>query len=238
MTKYIPFWGKDPSILLNKNEIFQFWPMPNMNMEEKMNAISRSVIVLSLLGFLFTFSSKFLLMGIITLLVIWFVYRSYGTSSSKKAKEGFYSNGKNKSADIKITNPETLEVHLKSEFEDVTKKNPFNNVLLTQINDDPHRKPAPPSFNPDVHDDINNKTKKMIQYLNPGIKNTNKQLFGDLGERYEFDTQAQWYYYSMPNTKVCNDQGAFADYLYGNMPSARNGNAFALVQDNYRYTLY
>jgi len=101
MTNYIPFWGKDPSILLNKNEIFQFWPMPNMNMEEKMNAISRSVIVLSLLGFLFTFSSKFLLMGIITLLVIWFVYRSYGTSSSKKTKEGFYSNGKNKSADIK-----------------------------------------------------------------------------------------------------------------------------------------
>ena len=156
----------------------------------------------------------------------------------KEKKEGFFSDEKNRSAQIKITNPETLEVNLKSEFQDITKKNPFNNVLLTQINDDPHRKPAPPSFNPDVHDDINKETKKMIQYLNPGIKNTNKQLFGDLGERYEFDTQSQWYFYSTPNTKVCNDQGAFADYLYGNMPSARDGNAFALVQDNLRYTLY
>lgn len=235
MSSSIPFWANDPSILLNKNEIYQFWPSETMTIEEKMNAISRTVILLSLLGFLSTFSSKFLFIGAITLVVIIFVYKSnYATSK----KEGFYSDGKNQSAQIKITNPETLEVNLRSEFEDINKKNPFNNVLLTQINDDPHRKSAPPSFNPDVHDDINKQTKKMIQYLNPGIKNTNKQLFGDLGERYEFDTQSQWYFYSTPNTKVCNDQGAFADYLYGNMPSARDGNAFALVQDNLRYTLY
>lgn len=235
MSNSIPFWANDPSILLNKNEIHQLWPDQSMSLEEKMNAISRTVIILSVLGFLFTFSFKFIIIGVLTLIVLFVVYKS---NSSTKSSEGFYSYGKNQSAKIKITNPETLEVNLKSEFEDITKKNPFNNVLLTQINDDPHRKPAPPSFNPDVHDDINKQTKKMIQYLNPGIKNTNKQLFGDLGERYAFDTQSQWYFYSTPNTKVCNDQGAFADYLYGNMPSARNGNAFALVQDNLRYTLY
>lgn len=235
MSNSIPFWVNDPSILMNKNEIYQFWPSETMTIEEKMNSISRTVILLSLLGFLSTCSFKFILIGIVTLLVICFVYKS---NYSQTKKEGFFSDGKNQSAQIKITNPETLEVNLKSEFEDITKKNPFNNVLLTQINDDPHRRPAPPSFNPDVHDDINKQTKKMIQYLNPGIKNTNKQLFGDLGERYQFDTQSQWYFYSTPNTKVCNDQGAFADYLYGNMPSARDGNAFALVQDNLRYTLY
>lgn len=236
MTTSTPFWANDPSILFQKNEIFQLWPTPDMTVEEKMNAISRTIIILTLLGFLFTFSLRFLFIGIITFLIIWFVYRN--DKYSYKKKEGFHKNGVNQSAQIKITNPETLEVNLKSEFEEINKKNPFNNVLLTQINDDPHRKAAPPSFNPDVHDDINKQTKKMIQYLNPGIKNTNKQLFGDLGERYEFDTQSQWYFYSTPNTKVCNDQGAFADYLYGNMPSARNGNAFALVQDNLRYTLY
>lgn len=236
MATSTPFWANDPSILFQKNEIFQLWPTPDMTSEEKMNAISRTIIILTLLGFLFTFSIRFLFIGIVTFLIIWFVYRNdkYGY----KKKEGFHKNGVNQSSQIKITNPETLEVNLKSEFEEINKKNPFNNVLLTQINDDPHRKSAPPSFNPDVHDDINKQTKKMIQYLNPGIKNTNKQLFGDLGERYEFDTQSQWYFYSTPNTKVCNDQGAFADYLYGNMPSARNGNAFALVQDNLRYTLY
>ena len=214
MTSSIPFWANDPSILLNKNELFQLWPCKTMTFEEKMNAITRTVILLSLLGFLSSFSFKFLFIGLITTVVIYFVYKS---NILKEKKEGFFSDEKNRSAQIKITNPETLEVNLKSEFQDITKKNPFN---------------------PDVHDDINKETKKMIQYLNPGIKNTNKQLFGDLGERYEFDTQSQWYFYSTPNTKVCNDQGAFADYLYGNMPSARDGNAFALVQDNLRYTLY
>jgi hypothetical protein len=233
MTTATPFWASDPSILLNKNDIFQLWPCPTMTIEEKMNSVTRIVILLSLLGFLSTFSLKFIYIGAITLVCIFFFYKS-GQFAEKK--ESFYS--RDEPQQIKITNPETLEVNLKSEFEDISKKNPFNNVLLTQINDDPHRKAAPPSFNPDVHDNINKETKKMIQYLNPGIKNTNKQLFGDLGERYEFDTQSQWYFYSTPNTKVCNDQGAFADFLYGYMPSARDGNAFALVQDNYRYTLY
>jgi hypothetical protein len=41
----------------------------------------------------------------------------------------------------------------------------------------------------------------------------------------------------MPNTRVTNDQGAYADYLYGSMPSCKDGNAFACVQDNLRYIL-
>ena len=45
-------------------------------------------------------------------------------------------------------------------------------------------------------------------------------------------------FFSNPNTKVCSDQGSFANWLYGNMPSAKEGNAFALLQDNQRYNLY
>ena len=150
-----------------------------------------------------------------------------------KDKEGFSIN--HAEAQVYIDNPETLEKFLKSDFEETSKKNPFGNVLLTQIGDTPDRKSAPPSFNTMVYEDINNTTKKMIQTLNPGIKNTNKQLFGDLGEKFEFD-QSMWQYYSMPNTKVGNDQGAYADYLYGGMISGKE-DALARVQDNYRYTL-
>jgi hypothetical protein len=77
----------------------------------------------------------------------------------------------------------------------------------------------------------------MIQSLNPGIKNTNKQLFGDLGEQFEFD-QSMIQYYSTPNTKVVNDQGAFADFLYGDMPSCKDGDTIQCVKDNFRYNLY
>ena len=41
------------------------------------------------------------------------------------------------------TNPVTLESVLKSEFKEGTKRNPFSNVLLTEIMDDPERNAAP-----------------------------------------------------------------------------------------------
>lgn len=159
---------------------------------------------------------------------------------NKDDKEGFKNIDKNsylQPTEVKITNPETLEAYLKSDFEPTNKKNPLGNVLLTDIADYPTRKAAPPSFNTEVYEDINNSTKKMIQSLNPEIKNTNKQLFGDLGEKFEFD-QSMWQYYSTPNTKIPNDQGAFADFLYGDMPSCRGGDDVACVKDNFRYTLY
>ena len=129
-----------------------------------------------------------------------------------------------------IVNPVTLEEVVRTEFQEGTKKNPFSNVLLTQINDEPNRKAAPPSFNP----------KKAIQYLNPGIKNTNKQLFGDLYTRFELDNSNRLFY-STANTRVANDQGAFGEFLYGNMPSAKESTPEGNLQrekDNYRYILY
>ena len=148
-------------------------------------------------------------------------------------KEGFSINDIKKMVQT-TTNPVTLEETLKSNYYETNKRNPFGNVLLTDINDDPEKKPAAPAFNPDVYDEINASAKKTIQMLNPGIKNTNKQLYGDLAENFEFD-ESMRNFYSTPNTKVCNDQTAFAEYLYGNMPSCKEGDSFTCIQDNLRY---
>jgi len=45
-----------------------------------------------------------------------------------------------------------------------------------------------------------------------------------------------WNYYSNSNTKVTNDQGAFAQFLYGGMISGKES-GIARVQDNVRYLL-
>jgi hypothetical protein len=216
-----------------------------MSTEEKLNAISRLVILMTILGFIFTMSFKILIVGILTIIAIILLFKNRKQKLVKgMLKEGMTSmekfNGYNSSLSTPnnqtIINPETLETFLKSDFQETSKQNPLGNVLLTQIMDDPDRLPAPPSFNTEVYEDINNKTKKMVQMLNPGIKNSSKQLYGDLWQNFTFDQQ-QWAYYSMPNTKVCNDQGAFSQFLYGNMPSAKEGDPFALLQDNQRYLL-
>jgi hypothetical protein len=234
------FWSNDPTILFNKEYVLQMWPSSNMTYEEKLNAITRLVIIMTLLGYIATMSKNMILIGFTTIVLIFALYKLRRQKVTRdilnESKEGF-SGIDVKNQEAKIITPDTLQTYLKSDFTQVDKKNPLGNVLLTEIMDNPTRKSAPPSFNTEVYDDINVSTKKMVQSLNPGIKNTNKQLYGDLGEQFEFD-QSQWSFYSTPNTKIPNDQGAFANYLYGDMPSCRDGDAFACIQDNIRYNLY
>ena len=235
------FWSNDPTILFNKESMLQLWPTQQMTFEAKLNAISRLIIVISILGFVFTRNFNLLIIGIITLAIIFTLYRLRKQKLvSFLKKEGFSLNSlKNTSSDKATTNPITMESLLRSNFHPTTKKNPFGNVLLTDINDTPNRLAAAPSFNPDVYEDIMNATKKQTQMLNPGIINTNKQLFNDLYENYQLDN-SMMRFYSTANSRIASDQGAFSQYLYGNMPSGKESNAegaLARVQDNYRYIL-
>jgi hypothetical protein len=215
--------------------------------EQKLNSITRLVILITILGYILTMSERILLVGGLTLAVIFVLFNMRKQKITKEMlNEGFKIQGnevtgmfdKNQASYV---NPVTLDSVLKSEFKEGTKKNPFSNVLLTQISDDPERKSAPPSFNVDVDEDITKNVKRSVQMMNPTIKNTNKQLFGDLYQEFELD-QSNRVFFSTANTRVQpGDQASFGQYLYGTMPSAKESTpdgAFARVQDNYRYTLY
>jgi hypothetical protein len=241
----IQFWSNDPTILFNKEYIFELWPTSSMCYEQKLNSISRLIILLTILGYILTMSKRVLIVGVLTLLVIYVLFTMRKQKITKNMLENFDIQGNEVTGlfDNKpksFVNPVTLDAVLRTEFKEGNKKNPFSNVLLTQINDDPNRKAAPPAFNVDVEEDITKNVKKAVQMMNPGIKNTNYQLFGDLWQKFQLD-QSNRVFYSTPNTRVANDQGAYGQYLYGWMPSGKESTpegAFARVQDNYRYTLY
>jgi hypothetical protein len=217
----IQFWINDPFILLNKKYIFELWPQTYMCYEQKINAISRLIILLTILGYILTNSIKILSVGVLTLLIIYILYITR-REKQQNIKENFEVNisAPKPYEDKTYLNPVTLDNVLRSDFKQGNKRNPFSNVLLTQIEDEPDRKAAPPAFNVDVDEDITKNIKRSVQMMNPGIKNTNKQLFGDLWQRFELD-QANRAYYSTANTRVTNDGMSFAQYLYGNMPSAK-----------------
>ena len=238
-----PFWSNEPTILLSKEYIFDLWPSSNMFYEQKLNAITRLIIVISILGYVLTTSYRILIAGVVTIALIMILYMMRKQKITKELlmKESFTVQGPGTESISTTTNPVTLETVLKTEFKEGTKRNPFSNVLLTEIMDEPDRKSAPPSFNPDVDEDITKDVKRAVQLMNPGIKNTSKQLYGDLYENFNLD-QSNRVFFSTANTKVANDQGAFAKYLYSDLKysgkeSTPEG-AIARVQDNYRYTLY
>lgn len=216
-------WLTHPLVLFNKEQINQIWPKQNMSRNEKINAITRLVIVLTILGFLVTQSINFFLTGFITLGVIVALYytkkfKNEGTDDDKK--EGF-------------TNPKVYEA-LKSKFTNPTDKNPFMNVLLPEINDDPKRKRAAPAYNRAVEKQINKDTENFVVSNFDDDPQIKKKLFSTLGDSFEFEDFGQYNFYATANTRVPNDQKSFAEFCYGDMVSGKEGNDFALIRDNPR----
>jgi hypothetical protein len=211
------FWINDPSILINKEHIFQLWPMSFMSFNEKLNSLSRLIIILSLMGGLIFRSIKSLATGVVVL----FLIALLKAGSISNLTEGFSS-----LEDVDIMNIE------KDEIEDIKRKvttykkptsnNPLGNVLLTEIYDNPERNAAPPAFYHGVDEEIKNKTKEMIKEINKSNVDIEKKLFQDLGNNTVFDYSMR-NFYSTANTEIPNDQNAFTKYLYGDMKSTKDG---------------
>ena len=216
-------WFTDPKILFKKDQLKEIWPKQGMDKVQKINAISRLVIILSVLGYLVTQSFSFFITGAITLGIISILY--YAQLNSNKT-----NNDKIKEA---FTNAKVYE-EVKSNFTNPTKKNPAMNVLLTEIQDDPKRKMAAPAYNRAVEKEINNDTKDFVVSTFNNDKNIRKKLFATLGDSFVFEDAAQWNFYATASTTVPNDQGSFAEWCYGGMLSGKEGNDFALIQDNPR----
>ena len=230
----IKVWFDDPTILFNKDSIFELWPTMDMCYEQKINAITRLVILITILGYILTTSKRIVAVGVLTLVVIYVLFKS----RKQKITNDMINEGFTSSSMVEATGePVPLDAVLKTEFKQGSKKNPFSNVLLTQIGDEPDRKSAPPSFNVDVDEDITKNIKRAVQMMNPGIKNTSKQLFGDLYQEQQLDNFSRQLY-STPNSRVENDQGAYSKFLFGTMPSAKESTPEGNMQrykDNWRW---
>ena len=104
-------WMKDPKILMNKSSINEVWPKKTMNPEEKLNAITRLIIVMTLLGYLITNNWKILIIGVIALSTFVFLYSAQQKKiDSNSITKKFGLKGKEA-----MTNPSTYKKHKKSE---------------------------------------------------------------------------------------------------------------------------
>ena len=220
----IPFWSDNPNILLNNDFMFEFFPTENMAFEQKLNAISRTVVLLSLMTFLYTKSARILLVGAISLFFIFMLHKSkkIETDAVKTKKEGFDSPA-----------PEDLE----KVFRKPDSSNPFGNVLVTDYIYNPQRKPAPPAYNQNVNAEIIEQAKECVRKSNPDHPDLSEKLFQDLGDQYVFE-QSLRPFNSTASTTIPNDQQSFTEFCYGSMVSCKEGNAFACAKNNARYNNY
>jgi len=227
-----PFWLSEPTILFNKKHITDIWPDSNMTNMEKLNAISRFVILASLLGYLITLNIGLIFVCIITLGVIAILY--HVQSNKNKGDEKMKEKEKEKVKE-NFTNS-ILYNEVKDDYTNPKQNNPMMNVLVPEIVYNPTRNEAAPAFNTEVEKKINNNTKNYVVETTFSDESTKqkeyikRKLFSDLGDSYMFDHSMR-NFYTNPSTTIPNDQAGFANFCFGDMISAKEGNEFALARN-------
>jgi hypothetical protein len=233
----VPIFTENPNVLFQQKYIFEFFPVDSMTYEQKLNAIARTVIVLTVISFAFTQNIRTLLVGVITLGAVFVMYfyheKERKKTDSKKltdTKEGFEGPALAYYVENNIPIPADV-------FTTPDSSNPFSNVLMTDYEYNPNKKPAPPAFNASINSQILTQAKKLVNDANPDQPDLSNKLFKDLGEQLEFE-QSLRQFNTNPATTIPNDQGAFAEFCYGSMISCKEGNKFACARNLSRHTLY
>jgi hypothetical protein len=83
-----PFWINQPSILIDPKYLFDMWPKEKMAYNQKLNSISRLIILITILGTIIFRSLRMFITGIITLGIIIFLFYIQN-NKNKKQKENF-----------------------------------------------------------------------------------------------------------------------------------------------------
>ncbi len=193
-------WISNPSILWNKDHIYELIPTSSMSYDEKFNAITRLIIVVTLLFFFFKTTFIVIIVGILSVFGFQYFYK----------KEGFTTFYERTNRPIPNATMPTVQ-------------NPLMNVLMSEYTEDPTRNEAAPSYLPAID-------KKIIQSVK---EQTNLDLYQNKFSDYQLD-QSMRNFYTTANSTIPNKQGEFADFCYGDMISAKEGNNFALLRQNPR----
>jgi hypothetical protein len=194
-TKSIPlesnsFWWDNPKTLYEKKKMSQFFPSYDMTLVEKLNAMTRLSIILSIVLYLTTKNYLYFFIMIFVIAFTLFIY-----FTQKENMELFFNSEpnstKNKINEEIIKDYETKEIQ-------PTVNNPFMNINL--ITSPRTQEQAPKMWNdPELKKEVEDK----YQY----------NLYRDVGDIYNKDN-GQLYFYQMPSTTIPNEQTAFAKWCY------------------------
>jgi hypothetical protein len=221
-----PFWLENPSILWQ--EPFQFFPFTKQDSQctsSALNSFTRFGFYLGVLIALIRMEWMWLFIGTafsIFSTIAWFWMEKEGAvrelfgqkqataTATTATTEPFYgqeSEGLSRDfiSAAPIVDPRDVineyvpNILGVTSFTQPTAANPFMNVLLTEIADNPYRAPAANVQSKAVSDELNSYFQTMFAR--------------DPGDVFNH-TQGQRTWITMPSSTVPNDQGAFADWLF------------------------
>jgi hypothetical protein len=187
------FWVNEPTILFNKKYITQIWPYSYLTYDEKLNAITRFIILITLLGYVLLNRVIIVVLGLIVVGIIVLLY---------KKKEGLL-----------------FPYYGVNDQQDIEQNNPFGNVLMTDYKFNPNKKEVNADYTPDLENSINRKIKDFIVQEN-NDNNEIYNLFNNIGDQFSFE-QNNRQFYTNPSTTIPNKQDDFLSFCFGTLPSEK-----------------
>ncbi len=184
------FWGDNPTLLFDSRYIQEIWIYDGMDRNQSLNALSRLIIVLSVLGFACFNRVLFLVIGGILLGSIILFHKSQ--------KENF----------------ETDLV----DYQRIDQSNPMNNVLMNDYKYNPMKQPEPKDYSEQKEKSINEKTKQFILQENKGNAQIG-DLFKNQGDQFQFEQSLRPFYTNPVTTVDQSEYKDFLKYCYGVLPS-------------------
>ena len=183
------FWADNPSILFDSQYITEIWIYSGMDTNQKLNAISRLVILLTLLGYVCFNRYIIFILGLILLGVILIVQKT-------GKKEGF--------KDVE-------------EYQRITSNNPLENVLFPDYKYN-KEKPAVSKYDKEKETSINENAKNFILQENKDNSDIGN-IFSNLGDMFEFENSLRPFYTNPVSTVDQGEYKDYLKFVFGTLPS-------------------
>ena len=169
-----------------------------MTFYEKLNATTRFIILISLLGFMLLNNYLILLFGVLLIGCILFIYK-YQNDKYKENLEG-----------------RMIEASNEGKY---TYNNPLYNVMLTDYEDDVNKKELKKTYNSANEELINKNAKNFVLENNKDNKEIGN-LFKSMANNLDFEKSMRQFHIN-PSTTIPNNQDDFLEYCYNKLYSEK-----------------
>lgn len=214
------FWLSNPNVLLDSRYIQEIFPQSNMTFERKLNAITRIVMLLTLIG-IFALKQRDMILTtcVVTLGMIVLLYKMRGKVRVKgEGMESF----KNLGEERKMKGGSHVNLQPAKYEVEIEENNPFHNVLVPDFGTEKvDRRKIEEKDTEKVYDAVKRNVVRLFQNDDEiEDEEVKDKLFHDLGDSFVFQNSMR-NYVTNPNQGVMNNQNAFAEFCYGKMRSTK-----------------
>ena len=203
---YTPFWYNQPNILIDKNSLFEIFPVKEYDTVRKLNAVLRFSIYYTIIVFMYNRNTNIFAVPLITALVTFFIHKNNSSIQVNNLDTQLRND---------IINNEIVSGKHNLGCSLPTKDNPFMNTPFFDVAADKELPQSCTSY------DNKGIQRKIEKEFDKGLYRNYTDIFGKENSQRQF--------FSVPGRQGVPDQSAFAHWLYRTPDTCKEGNKLACL---------